>query len=81
MRQEPLQTPCARPNGWEIYLLIKRLSIDNELSNTQEKRGAVMGVRSRYISHKSPPAATMIGVDKLVEPQLLLEIEAVVAIN
>jgi len=48
---------------------------------TQEKRKAVMEVRGRYISHKNPPAATMIGVDKLVEPELLLEIEAVVAIN
>ncbi|MGH8760597.1 MAG: RidA family protein, partial [Burkholderiales bacterium] len=48
---------------------------------TQEKRKAVMEVRSRYISHENPPAATMIGVDKLVEPELLLEIEAVVAIN
>ena len=48
---------------------------------TQEKRKAVMDVRSRYISHKNPPAATMIGVDKLVEPELLLEIEAVVAID
>jgi enamine deaminase RidA (YjgF/YER057c/UK114 family) len=48
---------------------------------TQEKRKAVMEVRSRYISHKNPPAATMIGVDKLVESDLLIEIEAVVAIN
>jgi len=48
---------------------------------TQEKRKAVMEVRSRYISHKNPPAATMIGVDALVEPDLLLEIEAVVAVN
>ena len=48
---------------------------------TQEKRKAVMEVRSRYISHKNPPAATMIGVDKLVEPELMLEIEAVVAIG
>ncbi len=48
---------------------------------TPEKRKAVMEVRSRYISHKNPPAATMIGVDELVEPELLLEIEAVVAMN
>ncbi len=48
---------------------------------TQEKRKAVMEVRGRYISHKNPPAATMIGVDELVEPELLLEIEAVVAIG
>ena len=48
---------------------------------TQEKRKAVMEVRSRYISRENPPAATMIGVDKLVEADLLLEIEAIVAIN
>ena len=48
---------------------------------TQERRKAVMGVRGRYISHKNPPAATMVGVDQLVEPELLVEIEAVVAID
>ncbi len=48
---------------------------------TPEKRKAVMEVRGRYISHKNPPAATMIGVDKLVEPELLLEIEAVAAVD
>ncbi len=48
---------------------------------TQERRKAVMDVRSRYISAANPPAATMVGVDQLVEPELLLEIEAVVAID
>jgi enamine deaminase RidA (YjgF/YER057c/UK114 family) len=48
---------------------------------TPEKRKAVMEVRSRYISHKNPPAATMIGVSQLVEPELLLEIEAVAAVD
>ena len=48
---------------------------------TQERRKAVMDVRGRYISHKNPPAATMVGVDQLVEPELLVEIEAVVAID
>lgn len=48
---------------------------------TQERRKAVMEVRGRYISHKSPPAATMIGVQDLVEPELLLEIEAIVALD
>lgn len=46
-----------------------------------ERRKAVMEVRGRYISHKNPPAATMIGVDQLVEPELLVEIEAVVALD
>lgn len=48
---------------------------------TQERRKAVMDVRGRYISHQNPPAATMIGVQNLVEPELLLEIEAVVALD
>lgn len=48
---------------------------------TPEKRKAVMDVRGRYISHTHPPAATMIGVERLVEPGLLLEIEAVVALD
>jgi enamine deaminase RidA (YjgF/YER057c/UK114 family) len=48
---------------------------------TPEKRKAVMEVRARYISHKNPPAATMIGVDQLVEPELLVEVEAVAAID
>ena len=46
-----------------------------------ERRKAVMEVRGRYISHENPPAATMIGVDRLVEPELLLEVEAVVALD
>ena len=46
-----------------------------------ERRKAVMEVRGRYISHKNPPAATMIGVGQLVEPELLVEIEAVVALD
>ena len=48
---------------------------------TQERRKAVMDVRGRNISHKNPPAATMVGIDQLVEPELLVEIEAVVAID
>jgi enamine deaminase RidA (YjgF/YER057c/UK114 family) len=48
---------------------------------TQERRKAVMDVRGRYISPKNPPAATMVGVDQLVEPELLVEVEAVVAID
>jgi len=48
---------------------------------TQERRKAVMNVRGRYISHTHPPAATMVGIDQLVEPELLVEVEAVVAID
>ena len=48
---------------------------------TQERRKAVMNVRGRYISHTHPPAAPMVGIDQLVEPELLVEVEAVVAID
>ena len=48
---------------------------------TPERRKAVMGVRGRYISHTQPPAATMVGIDQLVEEDLLVEIEAVAVID
>jgi enamine deaminase RidA (YjgF/YER057c/UK114 family) len=48
---------------------------------TPEARKAVMGVRSRYISPTNPPAATMVGIDRLVEDDLLVEIEAVAVVD
>jgi enamine deaminase RidA (YjgF/YER057c/UK114 family) len=48
---------------------------------TPAARKAVMGVRGRYISHKHPPAATMVGIDRLVEDDLLVEIEAVAMVG
>jgi enamine deaminase RidA (YjgF/YER057c/UK114 family) len=48
---------------------------------TQERRKAVMDVRGRYINHRNPPAATMVGVESLVQPELLVEVEAVVALD
>jgi len=48
---------------------------------TPEARKAVMGVRNRYISPTSPPAATMVGIDRLVEDDLLVEIEAVAVVG
>ena len=47
----------------------------------QASRKAVMDVRGRYISRANPPAATMVGIDQLVQPELLVEIEAVVALE
>ena len=48
---------------------------------TPEARKTVMEVRSNYISKTQPPAATMIGIDKLVQDDLLIEIEAVAHID
>jgi enamine deaminase RidA (YjgF/YER057c/UK114 family) len=48
---------------------------------TPEARKKVMGVRARYISPTNPPAATMVGIDRLVEDDLLVEIEAVAVVD
>jgi enamine deaminase RidA (YjgF/YER057c/UK114 family) len=48
---------------------------------TPEARKAVTGVRSRYISPANPPAATMVGIERLVEDDLLVEIEAVAVVG
>ncbi|MEO8629724.1 MAG: RidA family protein [Betaproteobacteria bacterium] len=48
---------------------------------TPEARKTVMNVRSRYISVTQPPAATMVGIGKLVLDDLLIEIEAVAHID
>ncbi|MCW5620463.1 MAG: RidA family protein [Burkholderiales bacterium] len=48
---------------------------------TQERRKAVMDVRGRYINNSYPPAATMVGVEALVQTEFLVEIEATVAIT
>ena len=48
---------------------------------TPEARKTVMEVRTNYISKTQPPAATMIGIDKLVQDDLLIEIEAVAHID
>jgi enamine deaminase RidA (YjgF/YER057c/UK114 family) len=48
---------------------------------TQERRKAVMDVRGRYINRQNPPAATMVGVECLVQPELLVEVEAVAVLD
>jgi enamine deaminase RidA (YjgF/YER057c/UK114 family) len=44
-------------------------------------RKAVMSVRNRHISQTHPPAATMVGIDGLVEDDVLVEIEAVAMVG
>ena len=46
-----------------------------------KRRKAVSDVRARYVSAQNPPASTMLGVDQLVVPDALVEIEAVVAMD
>lgn len=42
-----------------------------------EHVGVLREVRERYLDRESPPASTVIGVQALVRPELLVEIEAV----
>jgi enamine deaminase RidA (YjgF/YER057c/UK114 family) len=48
---------------------------------TPDARKAVMSVRNRHISQTHPPAATMVGIDRLVEDDLLVEVEAVAMVG
>ena len=43
-------------------------------------RGIVLGVRNEFFDPARLPASSLIGVDALVEPKMLVEIEAIAAI-
>jgi enamine deaminase RidA (YjgF/YER057c/UK114 family) len=44
-------------------------------------REVIAEVRSRFIGNAAPPASTMVGVQALVAPQLMIEIEAIAVIE
>lgn len=48
---------------------------------TAEKAALIRTVRSRHISSEPYPASTLVGVESLVAPELLIEIEVVAAIS
>lgn len=48
---------------------------------TTEKAVAVRRVRARYLGEGPYPASTMVGVTALVDPRLLIEIEAIAALD
>ena len=43
-------------------------------------RNTIIAVRDEYISSENPPASTLVGVQALARPELLIEIEAVAAV-
>ena len=45
-----------------------------------EDRAIIGGLRSKYLPSNNPPASTLVGVQALAVPGLLVEIEAVAAI-
>ena len=46
-----------------------------------EDRSAVVDVLSRYVDSQNPPANTFLGVQSLARPGLMIEIEAVAAVE
>lgn len=44
-------------------------------------RATIAEVRSRYLNAEAPPASTLVGVQALVRPELLIEIEAIAVIE
>lgn len=44
---------------------------------SQENRLAYREVRDRYINADCPPTSSMVGISALVEPEFLLEVEAI----
>jgi enamine deaminase RidA (YjgF/YER057c/UK114 family) len=46
-----------------------------------EDRAIIGGLRSKYLPAANPPASTLVGVQALAVPGLLIEIEAVAAIS
>ena len=46
-----------------------------------EDRAIIGGLRSKYLPSTNPPASTLVGVQALAVPGLLVEIEAVAAIS
>jgi len=44
-------------------------------------REVIAEVRGRFMGHRTPPASTMVGVQALVMPELLLEVEAIAVVD
>jgi enamine deaminase RidA (YjgF/YER057c/UK114 family) len=45
-----------------------------------EDRPTIVAVRQRYLPADEPPASTLVGVQALARPELLIEVEAVAAL-
>jgi enamine deaminase RidA (YjgF/YER057c/UK114 family) len=46
-----------------------------------EDRATIVEIRSQYFNAQHPPASTLIGVQALARPELLIEIEAIAALE
>lgn len=46
-----------------------------------EYRPVVLNIRDRYVSLENPPASTLLGVQSLALPEILIEIEAIAAVD
>lgn len=48
---------------------------------TPEKIAVIRRVRATFLSEEHPPASTMVGVQALAKPELMLEVEAVAVLG
>jgi enamine deaminase RidA (YjgF/YER057c/UK114 family) len=46
-----------------------------------EYRPVVLNIRDQYVSLENPPASTLLGVQSLALPEILIEIEAIAAVD
>ena len=44
-------------------------------------RAVIAEVRQRFLGSNTPPASTLIGVQSLVQPELLIEVEAIAVVD
>ena len=46
-----------------------------------EHRGLIAEVRLRYVSREHPPASTLVGVQALAMPGMLVEVEVIAVVD
>ncbi len=66
-------------NGAAMSDIVKTTLFVRELS--PDKALVIRQVRANFISTDKPPASTMVGVQSLAKPELLLEVEATAVID
>lgn len=70
---------CLDAAGADFTKVVKMVTYVVEL--TPEKAAIVRRVRMKYLGEGPYPASTMIGIGALVLPSLLIEIEAIAALD
>ncbi|MET4577302.1 RidA family protein [Ottowia thiooxydans] len=70
---------ALRQNAADMVDLVKTTIFVRDL--TPEKIAVIRAVRKEFLSDEALPASTLVGVQALAKPQLMLEIEAVAMVD